>query len=476
MNTTPFSEYALSTVLSPDAIYTVELLMDRVRHIVDPGYWDEPSHLGEDRERPDYQPHFSKDLVIPAGNELQKLSWLSLQRVRNAERPVRDLNVLQFLPDLSELFLIDNDVTDISPLAGCSKLKKLDLTRNPVRDISALVACPTIEVLRLSEAPIEDFSVLSALPRLRELKISAGQIPVFTRLKGLPHLQKLLLGLETFHSFEGFPEMPELRAIQDAHVTSPQGLERFPKLENLNLTGQFCSLEPLRELKALTHLYVSGSRVQSLEPLKGLSALRDLSLSTDACELDLGPLYFLPALHEVAVGCSGKKSSSLDKLRQTLPSWDVEFRSPQPRHTPSLALEVVDQETFDIYNSKEPFNRTDSDGNERFLQSELEWLDAQLEEVLKVDFEQDEDYSIPFRWLGARSRTVVLLSDQAVEAFPRLVLQIQKVLAHANKDWIIYFQSDEVEVEQVFVVWIYPDRIMVTKKYEKTVRKLIKAR
>jgi hypothetical protein len=95
---------------------------------------------------------------------------------------------------------------------------------------------------------------------------------------------------------------------------------------------------------------------------------------------------------------------------------------------------------------------------------------------LKVDFEKDDDYSIPFRWLGARSRTVVLLSDQAVEAFPRLVLQIQKVLAHANKDWIIYFQSDEVEVEQVFVVWIYPDRIMVTKKYEKTVRKLIKAR
>ena len=74
-------------------------------------------------------------------------------------------------------------------------------------------------------------------------------------------------------------------------------------------------------------------------------------------------------------------------------------------------------------------------------------------------------------WNGARSRTVVLLSDKAVGAFPWLVLGIQEVLCHATKDWIIYFQSDDVE--EVFAVWVYPDKIMVTKEQEKTVRRLI---
>jgi hypothetical protein len=60
--------------------------------------------------------------------------------------------------------------------------------------------------------------------------------------------------------------------------------------------------------------------------------------------------------------------------------------------------------------------------NERLLTSELEWLDRQLEQVFAVDFKKDEDYSIPCKWAGARSRTVVLLSERTVEAFPHLVL------------------------------------------------------
>jgi len=133
-------------------------------------------------------------------------------------------------------------------------------------------------------------------------------------------------------------------------------------------------------------------------------------------------------------------------------------------------LEVVDQKTFDVYDTEKPHNVTKSDANEGLLSSELEWLDAQIDDVLSVDFEEDEDYTIPFQWGGARSRTVVLLSEEAIEAFPRLVLGIQKVLSTAKKDWIIYFQSDG----DAFIVWVYPDKIMVTKEYAESVRTLIK--
>lgn len=38
MKTTPFSEYALSSGLSPDEIYTIELLIDYVEYDLDPKY------------------------------------------------------------------------------------------------------------------------------------------------------------------------------------------------------------------------------------------------------------------------------------------------------------------------------------------------------------------------------------------------------------------------------------------------------
>lgn len=106
------------------------------------------------------------------------------------------------------------------------------------------------------------------------------------------------------------------------------------------------------------------------------------------------------------------------------------------------------------------------------LRSELEWLDEQLEQVFAPNFEEDEDYALPFRWSGARSRTVVLLSEAAIDAFPRLVLGMQRVLAHAKNDWILYLQSDEAEPE--FIVWLYPQKIMTTEQYADVIRELIK--
>lgn len=471
MTANTFSEYALTPTLGSDATYTVELLIERVRDKFDPNYWDDWSERGDARESPDYKPQFSEKHVKPAEKELKVLSWLSFQRIRDDDRPVRDLDALRFLPSVTGLVLSNNDISDISPVGSSTNLMRLHLRKNPIRDISALASCTKIEELELDETPIEDFSVLESLPNLRELSISADQIPAFKRLTRLQSLKKLEFGLDTFDSFEGFPEMPELRVIRGAHVKSLEGLQRFPKLENLvNLSGDFDTLEPLANSKALTHANILGSRVDSVEPLSGLVSLRDLWLNTDALTLDFSPLESLPALHDLTVKCSGEELASLDKFRATLDPWDIEFRALKPRHTPSLELEVVDQKTFDVYDTEKPYNVAMSDSNEELLSSELEWLDAQIDDVLSVDFEEDEDYTIPFQWGGARSRTVVLLSEEAIEAFPRLVLGIQKVLSTAKKDWIIYFQSDDEE----FIVWIYPDKIMVATQHAKNVRKLIK--
>ena len=473
MRASSFAEYASLPDLTADETYTVELLIEIVRDKFDPTYWDNWSDRGEAREAPDYRPTFSRDHIQPAAAELMTLSWVSFQRLGDAERPVRDLSALRFLPEMSSLVLIDSEVSDLTRLLDCKKLRKLHLQQNPIRDISPLAGCVNLEELELGNTPIEDFSVLQTLPSLRTLSISKEQLSVFKNLERLPALEKLELGLDTFNSFDGFPLMPQLRVIQGAHVLSLSGLERFPMLENLvNFSGTFDSLEPLRELKYLTHVNILNSRVRSLESLSGLLALRECRLSTAAKKLDLSPLQALPALHEITVKCKEKEPASLANVRSELSSWDVEFRAKTARHPPSLELEVVDLETFEFYDKRKPFGLSETDRNEGMLSSELDWLDRHLEQVLAVDFNEDDDYKIPFNWNGARSRTIVLYSRKAIQAFPRIVSRIQNVLSMAKKDWIIYLQSDDAEPE--FTVWVYPQKIMVTRECADTVRTLIK--
>ena len=472
MTASNFSEYALSTKLTPDEVYTVEVLIDRVRFKFDDSYWDDASERDDARRTPDYEPRFSPDHIEPASKELKSLSFVSLQRLPEDERPVRDLTALRFLPVMSGLVLINNQVEDLTPLGFCSELRRLHLEKNPIRDISPLANCMNLEELHLEDCPITDFSALETLPNLRELSISVDQIVAVKRLKRLPHLRKIEIGVGTFDSFDGFPELPELRVIRGAQVKKLDGLQLFPKLENLvNLSGRFDSLEPFRKLEGLTHVNILTSRVNSLRPLAGLPALRELSVSTFARELDLSPIESITSLHEVSVKCKGAEPTGLDRIRASLSSWDNEFLAAKPRNTPSLELQVVDQQTFDIYDTKKPFNFGEADANEGLLSSELDWLDDELEKVFAADFRSDDDYVIPFKWKIARSRTIVLYSDKALASFPKIVLGIQNVLCNAKHDWIIYLHTDDVHPE--FVIWVYPDRIMVTHEYADSVRMLI---
>lgn len=367
-----------------------------------------------------------------------------------------------------------------SRLATC-----VETTRNAIRDLSPLTACVELVELDLRETPIADFSPLLALTNLRELEMSDDQLAVFCRLPALPSVWDLEVTGNGFSSFESFPAMPNLRRIRNAEVESLAGIERFRSLQNISgLGGEFDSLSPLSGLKHLTHLNASsGRRIRDLAPLGRLYELRSLWLSTDEPTLDLAPLTNLPALHDVAVRCEGKDHPGLAELRADLPSWDVEFLADCPRYTPSSRIEVVSQETFDYYDTKARFGVVESARNHRLIESELEWLDDRISSALSsgegrflwwggLDLEVDEDYSLPFRWAGGRSRTLMLHSRKALKSFASLVGAIQDVLALARHDWIIYLQTDiEIPQSNGITAWIYPDRVQTTAEYESEARK-----
>lgn len=469
-----FVDYARSTELTSDQTYTVERLVENARGHLEEDYYSKGWQERQDAwAKPGYIPSISQEWVAKAGPSLAKAEWISFQRLSEKERPIRSLDALRYLPSLTGLILRKNEIKNIQPLHFCKALKKLDLSGNQIENMSELSDCLAIKELNIAENPVKDLSVLEALPELEILEISSDQLGVFSKLKKLVKLRKLEIHGDTFHSFEGFPEMPGLRAIWGAYVDALAGLEKFPSLENLvNISGNFISLAPLKSLRRLSHANLHGGLITDVSPLSTSNELRELWLGTQAEKIDLRPLASLPKLHDLNVKREGKELSGVAEVRDRLTGWDVEFRSDKPRHIPSTRLEVVSQEEFDRFDVKERFGMLPTDGNEELLDSERGWLEDQIEQAFAPDFKEGDDYDIPFQWAGARSRTVMLQSEEALKAFPFLVKKIQTLLSHARNDWIIYFQSEGEE----FIVWLYADKILVTPEFEKNVRNLLQSR
>ncbi|WP_425398352.1 leucine-rich repeat domain-containing protein [Aeoliella sp.] len=476
-----FVEYALSGELDDDATYTVERLIDRVRWKFEDDYWERKSSNDDPWEQAGYVPRIDHRLVGPAAEELEKQNWVNLQKSNSKERPIRDLAVFQFLPQLAELILSENQIGNLAPLAKCSALRRLHIAECQLTDISNLTLIKSLESLNIAHNPLTNLAALEQLPALQTLTLSVDQIPAFEALDELPSLRRLEFAYDDekrFESFMSFPNMPELRVIWGAEVESLEGLERFAKLDNLTNFGGSCpSLEPISKLKHLTHVNILGSDVSDLWLLTGVTALRSFSLHTDCERMDLTPLKSLPKLHEVSIFCADEKLTESAALEATLSSWDEEFLAAEPRYTPSSRLEIVDQKTFDYFDAQARYGVGDDETNEQMLSSELEWLDARLEQVFSHLGE--DDYIIPHTWPGGRSRTVVLYSPRAIAAFPTLVTCIQGILATAKNNWIIYFQSDRFEggdeESPDFTVWVYPDKLQCVEGEESLVRNLLGA-
>ena len=473
--------------LNPDTTYTIERMMDLVawKFKNNPGYWKNYSAVIDARQKANYQPHFDRGRLQEAFRLLSKLESLSLQRLSES-RPVRDLSPLQGFSNVRWLSLGSNEISDLSPLRTLTALRELHLTANRVRDISPLQSCVQLERLHLSNNPIGDYGPLQFLPKLRELNISDRQILDLHTCPRLPHLWALrghrvyddqaALQHAALDDLTRLPDMPIVAGLEIRGACSLRGIERFLDLRDLNVSGSFHDLSPLRALKKLTSLEIEECSASDVSPLGKLLALRKLRLKSDQLR-DVKQLDKLPALREVRIEGQQVSHRQLQRLKTSLSGWDSEFLLERPTRAPSFDLEIVSQSEFDYYD-KNPYGLENWDGDRSLLWSERGWLLDRIDDALSVDLEDETDYAIPLQNYTRRSHTVCLYTEYAIGLLRQVVQRIQNILCHARNPWIIYLQNDitmsDAPDTPAFILWIYPDKIVTTKSHAKAVSQLLK--
>ena len=130
------------------------------------------------------------------------------------EGPIRSLTDLEKMPNLKQISISMQKITDISPLASLQNLEAVDIKNNPVMDISFLSGLKFLRRVYIFDTRVTDLSPLVNCPMLVEL--DAGKLPIrsLEAFYGLKGLQKLSLHETTIDTLTGINNLTQLRYFE----------------------------------------------------------------------------------------------------------------------------------------------------------------------------------------------------------------------------------------------------------------------
>ena len=192
-------------------------------------------------------------LNLPAGTAITEADMLQLTSLNAKNRQITELAGLEYATNLTELYLGENPITDISPLTHLTQLTLLRLNDVwGISDISALAHLTQLHVLHLDRNLIGDINPLAGLTKLEELDLRYNRIIDVSPLANLTQLNVLLLN--------------------NNRIGDVSPLANLTQLTRLFLDNN--QIEDVRSLANLTQLdvlHIQWNRVTDHSPLDGLS-------------------------------------------------------------------------------------------------------------------------------------------------------------------------------------------------------------
>jgi uncharacterized repeat protein (TIGR02543 family) len=127
------------------------------------------------------------------GQPLTKHDIASITKLDSGFGSISNLQGIENLTNLTDLWLYDNQISDISPLAKLTNLTDLELSWNQISDISPLAKLTNLTDLNLEGNQVSDASPLAKLTNLTDLWLDDNQVSDASPLAKLTKLTYLQL-------------------------------------------------------------------------------------------------------------------------------------------------------------------------------------------------------------------------------------------------------------------------------------------
>ncbi len=205
----------------------------------------------------------------------------NLTRLQMAWNQIGDIDALAGLVNIEQLLLDNNSVTDISALTGMSKLTDVNLSNNQISDTAALAGKPDMQFLRLAYNDISDIGPLIGMNHLILLDLTSNQITSVESLNGTNELTGLYLQENLVDDVTALASLTKLVRLNlwKNKVTDIAPLSALVNLEELFLIdNDFSDVTALASMTQLKKLYLSFNPISDISALSGLTLVSELQL------------------------------------------------------------------------------------------------------------------------------------------------------------------------------------------------------
>lgn len=269
----------------------------------------------EDLENIVYQDGFNDGMVNGGITDLSVLTNLpNLKEVFLCNQKISDISPLQELP-IEGLYVCGNQIKDFSPVEKMQELSTLYLVDNPVGKMPQLSGCTKLTRLALCR---NDYETLDFLQGSSVCNLYAMGIYVedesFGVLSTMQSLTELYTGSEQKQFYEILPELTELRTLSlwgGNFGTDLTIVSKLVNLQNLFVNDEFVtSLSGIENLQRLEVFCMDGTNATDISPLTKLPRLQVVRLQGVPI-VEFAPLFSCHSLQEV-----GADSSQKEKIEQ----------------------------------------------------------------------------------------------------------------------------------------------------------------
>lgn len=265
----------------------------------------------EDLENIVYQDGFNDGMVNGGITDLSVLTNLpNLKEVFLCNQKISDISPLQELP-IEGLYVCGNQIKDFSPVEKMQELSTLYLVDNPVGKMPQLSGCTKLTRLALCG---NDYETLDFLQGSSVCNLYAMGIYVedesFGVLSTMQSLTELYTGSEQKQFYKILPELTELRTLSlwgGNFGTDLTIVSKLVNLQNLFVNDEFViSLSGIENLQRLEVFCMDGTNATDISPLTKLPRLQVVRLQGVPI-VEFAPLFSCHSLQEVEADSSQKE-------------------------------------------------------------------------------------------------------------------------------------------------------------------------
>ena len=206
-----------------------------------------------------FDAHNSNISSIEGAQYLTNLTNLQL-----SENQISDIFAVSSLSNLTSLGLNLNQISEISAVSGLTNLTNLNFSHNPISEISAVSGLTNLTSLYLYDIQISDISAISGLTSLSELSLGDNQISDISTVSGLTNLSTLYLNKNQISDILAISGLANLHTL---YLYDNQISDIYPLVENIEFgSGDLLRLEyegttnPLSQEALNIHIPILESR------------------------------------------------------------------------------------------------------------------------------------------------------------------------------------------------------------------------